>query len=61
MTLHLNDYERGFLLELLEAAHREKLRELSHTDSPAYKGLLRERIAIVEALTARLVAAEHAA
>ncbi len=59
MTLHLTEAQRSLLLELIEAAHREKLHELHHTDAAAYKVLLRERITSLEALTAMLVEAEQ--
>lgn len=58
MTLHLTEPERSILLEMIDSAHREKLRELAHTDSTAYKNLLRERIRLVEGLSVKLLAAE---
>ncbi len=57
MTVQLTESERSVLLELLEAAHRERLHELHRTDALAYKGLLREQIAKLEQLTEKLIPA----
>jgi hypothetical protein len=54
MTLELNDEERDYLVALLESAHRGKLHELNHTDTADFKSLVKEEIALIEALKARL-------
>ncbi len=54
MTLELTDQEFDFLKELLAAAHREKIHELHHTDATDYKRILKEKVRIIEELTARL-------
>ena len=58
MTLNLTEHERDYLCELLEAALKEKLHELHHTDSREYRALLREKVAVIEALTARIARSE---
>lgn len=50
MTFEVNEHQREMLAELLEAAHRDKVHELHRTDSLGYKGILREKIAVIEEL-----------
>ena len=57
MTLELTDTEREYFMKLLEATHRERLHELHHTDTAEYKTFLRNEIALIEALQAKLSAA----
>lgn len=56
-NIELNEQERECLLEVLETAQKEKLHELHHTDSSDYKRLLRHRLEILEALSAKLLPA----
>jgi hypothetical protein len=58
MTIELTEHEREILTELLEQAHRDKLHELHRTYSLGYKQLLRERIASLENLSAKVVVKE---
>lgn len=58
MTIELTEHEREMLTELLEQAHRDKLHELHRTYSLGYKQLLRERIATLENLSAKVVVKE---
>lgn len=58
MTIQLNEQEREILTELLEQAHKEKMHELHRTYSLGYKQLLRERIATLENLTAKVAVKE---
>ncbi len=58
MTIELTEHEREILTELLEQAHRDKLHELHRTYSLGYKQLLRERIATLENLSAKVVVKE---
>lgn len=58
MTIELTEHEREILTELLEQAHRDKLHELHRTCSLGYKQLLRERIATLENLSAKVVVKE---
>ena len=57
MTLELSDSEREYLATLLDAAYKGKLHELHHTDTADYKTLIKEEIALIETLKARLGAA----
>ena len=61
MTLELTERERELLTELLEAAHKEKLHELFRTDSLGYKQMLREKIAVIEAVCSKVAVAEPVA
>jgi len=54
MTLELNDKEREYLVTLLENAYRDKLHELHHTDTSEFKSLVREEIALIEALREKM-------
>jgi len=53
-TLQLDAQEREILLETLEAAEKQKLHELHHTDKAAYKQLLRDRIEWIERIVEKL-------
>jgi hypothetical protein len=46
--------EREYLIRLLEDAHKELLRELSHTDSLAYRRHLMETIGLNESIGERM-------
>jgi hypothetical protein len=54
MTLELNDDERDYLAALLESALRGKYHELHHTDTADFKTLVKDEIALIESLQARL-------
>jgi hypothetical protein len=54
VTLEFSDAERDFLAELLEAAHRARLRELHHTATHDYRQYLRRQIETLEHLRARI-------
>ena len=56
MTLDINEEERNYLLEILNARREEMLHELHHTDTLNFKELLRRKIELVESLRARLAA-----
>lgn len=57
MNLDLNEAERQLLSELLDAAYREQLHGLHHTDTDAYRQILRHHVDTLEALRAKLGAA----
>jgi hypothetical protein len=46
----LSEKERLLLVDLLDAAHKEKLHELHHASTVSYKLLLKEKIDLIEAL-----------
>jgi hypothetical protein len=54
MVLNLSDRERDYLLELLDAAQKEKLHELHHADSHDFKSVLRQRMGLIDSLRAKL-------
>ncbi len=56
MTIELTDAERAYLLELLSTACDNLLHELHHTATADFKELLRDRLALAEALRARIQA-----
>jgi hypothetical protein len=57
MTLDINEEERDYLLEILEARRAELLHEMHHTDTLDFKEVLRRKIALAESLDSRLRAA----
>jgi hypothetical protein len=61
MNLELTESERELLAELLEVACKEKLRELNHTATMAFKQQLRRDIETIERLQARLADATSGA
>ena len=54
LTIDLDSAERELLLEMLEAAEKEKLHELHHAHSSEYKRLLRNRLTLIERVTNKL-------
>ena len=58
MHFDLSDHERELLTELLEHAHKDKLHELFRTDSLSYKQMLREKIAVIEGIVAKVAVHE---
>ena len=53
-ALSITEQEKGHLLEMLEANHKDLLHELHHTDTADYKEMLREKIRVVESLQSKL-------
>ena len=54
LTLELDSHERQLLIEILEAAEKERLHELHHTDSYEYKRMLRGRLELIQRIAERL-------
>jgi hypothetical protein len=52
--LNLTDQERQLLLELLEAAHKEMIQGIDHTDTREYRELLKQKIALLEELMVKI-------
>jgi hypothetical protein len=52
--LEISEQESKYLLELLEATHKDMLHEINHTDTRDYKNMLKEKIAVVDELTAKI-------
>jgi hypothetical protein len=57
MTLDINEEERNYLLEILDARREEMLHELHHTDTLNFKEMLRRKIELVESLSSKLAPA----
>lgn len=55
MLLNLTEQETYFLMELLETAHSTMIHDLNHTDTQEYKELLRQKIAVLEGLKAKII------
>lgn len=54
MMFELTEHERELLTELLEHAYRDRQHELFRTDSLAYKQMLREKLAVIEGIAAKV-------
>jgi hypothetical protein len=54
MTLELTKQEKDYLRELLESAHGELIHEIHHTDTADYEELLKQKVALVEGLKAKV-------
>jgi hypothetical protein len=54
MTITLTSHESQLLAALLEAAHRERLHELHHTSTAAFRQRLREELGVIERLIQRV-------
>ena len=54
MKLELTDHECDVLLDLLESAHRVRILEQHRTDALQYKGMLQEKVQIIEDLMEKL-------
>ena len=61
MTLDITDQEKDYLLELLEANHRELLREINHTDTLDYKEMLKRKLVILESIRVKVKNLENKA
>ena len=57
MTFDINDQEREYLLEVLEARRAELLHELHHTDTLDFKEMLKRKVELVEGLRSKLAGA----
>ena len=50
MQIDLTDEERTYLSMLLETTHKERLHELHHTDTAAFKEVLLDELRTIEDL-----------
>jgi hypothetical protein len=48
MVLEITNSERDLMFELIEAAHREMIHEIDHTDAREFKKRLQEKLALLE-------------
>ena len=56
MTLHINEEEKEFLLNLLKSEHMSLLDELHHTESYDYKQMLKQKDAFLNMLKSKIEA-----
>jgi hypothetical protein len=48
MTLEITNSEKDLIFELIEAAHREMIHEIDHTDAREFRKLLQEKLDLLE-------------
>jgi hypothetical protein len=54
MIVEITDQERLFLLDLLDAEHKEMIHQIDHTDARDYRELLKQKIGLLEGLRAKM-------
>ena len=54
MTLEITNPERDLIFELIEAAHREMIHEIDHTDAREFRKLLQEKLELLEHVGAKV-------
>jgi len=53
MVLEVTNSERDLIFELIEAAHREMIHEIDHTDAREFKKLLQQKLELLEHVGAK--------
>ena len=61
MTLEITNSEKDLIFELIEAAHREMIHEIDHTDAREFRKLLQEKLELLEHVGAKVGGKEKAA
>jgi hypothetical protein len=54
MTLEITNPEKDLIFELIEAAHREMIHEIDHTDAREFRKLLQEKLELLEHVGAKV-------
>jgi hypothetical protein len=54
MELEITNEERDILFELIQAAHREMIQEIDHTDTRDFRQLLQDRLEVLEHVGAKI-------
>ena len=54
MVLEITNQERDLIFELVEAAHREMIHEIDHTDARDFKKLLQDKLELLEHVGAKI-------
>jgi hypothetical protein len=54
MTLEITNSEKDLIFELIEAAHREMIHEIDHTDAREFRKLLQEKLELLEHVGAKV-------
>jgi hypothetical protein len=61
MMLEITNPEKDLIFELIEAAHREMIHEIDHTDAREFRKLLQEKLELLEHVGAKVGGKEKAA
>lgn len=54
MELEITNSERDLIFELIEAAHREMIHEIDHTDARDFRKLLQDKLELLEHVGAKI-------
>lgn len=54
MELEITNPEKELIFELIEAAHREMIHEIDHTDARDFRKLLQEKLELLEQVGAKV-------
>ena len=54
MVLEITNSEKDLMFELIEAAHREIIHEIDHTDAREFKKLLQQKLELLEHVGAKV-------
>ena len=54
MVLEITNPEKDLIFELIEAAHREMIHEIDHTDAREFKKLLQQKLDLLEHVGAKV-------
>jgi hypothetical protein len=54
MMLEITNSEKDLIFELIEAAHREMIHEIDHTDARDFRKLLQEKLELLENVGAKI-------
>lgn len=54
MELEITNPEKDLIFELIEAAHREMIHEIDHTDARDFRKLLQEKLELLEHVGAKV-------
>ena len=54
MELEITNSEKDLIFELIEAAHREMIHEIDHTDAREFKKLLQDKLELLEHVGAKI-------
>ena len=61
MVLEITNSEKDLIIELIEAAHREMIHEIDHTDAREFRKLLQDKLELLEHVGAKIGAARSEA
>jgi hypothetical protein len=61
MVLEITNSEKDLIFELIEAAHREMIHEIDHTDAREFRKLLQQKLELLEHVGAKVGTKERIA